>query len=71
MANQPEYICTGCEQMFDREELTVKKAVFLEMGVGARTKRSRVVAWLCPGCLRKDGQYTLPAFQPRRVSVSG
>lgn len=45
-----------------REMLTVKKVVFLEMGLGGRTIRSRVSAWLCPHCLVRDPDYNREKF---------
>jgi hypothetical protein len=71
MSNIPEYICSSCKRPKKRSELTVKKAVFLEMGAGARTRRSRVVAWLCGGCLVQDEQYCQPAFTPPRQVQHG
>lgn len=65
MANQPDYTCTNeeCRKPTAREDLTVKKVVFLEMGVGGATKRSRVVGWLCPSCTVKDDAWTMEAFR--------
>lgn len=67
MSNIPTYACTRCRRPYPREELTVKKAVFLEMGEGARTIRSRVVAWLCHYCLEKDVDFQREKFNPPRV----
>ncbi len=64
MSNIPDYSCTGCGLSKKRDELTVKKVVFLEMGAGARTKRSRVVDWLCNECLESDPTFIMPAFTP-------
>ena len=59
-----EYACTRCGRVVeDRDDLTVKKASFHAMGSKARTFRSRVVAWLCPDCLRKDADWNRPAYQ--------
>jgi hypothetical protein len=69
MANQPEYICTGCKTPTQRELLMVKKAVFLEMGAGGRTFKSRVVGWLCPNCVRIDTDWNQPKFQPPRAEL--
>lgn len=60
------YGCTNCGASTPRDDLTVKKSVFLEMGAGARTWRSRVVAWLCPDCVRADPEWNLPKFSPPR-----
>jgi hypothetical protein len=54
MPQQEEYVCSRCGTPTRRDLLTVKKAVFLEMGVRARTLRSRVCHWLCPNCVAKD-----------------
>lgn len=67
MANQPYYVCTRCAKPTDRDNLVVKKAVFLEMGEGARTERSRVVDWLCPLCKNEDADYNREKFTPPRV----
>lgn len=67
MPNQPHYACTQCKRNTPREDLTVKKAMFTEMGEGARTIRSRVVDWLCPLCLTKDTDYQREKFSPPRV----
>ena len=64
MSNIPEYVCSKCGKPKRRDQLTVKKCVFLEMGAGARTKRSRVLAWLCDECLTADSVYAMPAFTP-------
>lgn len=63
MANSPEYKCTRCNRHVGRRDLTVKKAIFVEMGEGGRTLRSRVVGWLCGICLKEDTQYSLPSFR--------
>ena len=57
MPNIPEYGCTRCDKDKDREQLTVKKIMFTDMGEGARTLRSRVVDWLCDDCLLEDPDY--------------
>lgn len=67
MSNIPTYACTQCRRPNNREDLTVKKAVFLEMGEGARTVRSRVIAWLCKYCLEKDEDFLREKFNPPRV----
>jgi len=47
-----------------RALLTVKKVVFLEMGPGGRTVRSRVTAWLCPVCTAEDNDWNREKFAP-------
>ena len=72
MANEPVYKCSTCGAHRSRAELTVKKSVFLEMGEGARTLRSRVIGWLCKGCLSEDADYNRPAQVERKgVNVGG
>jgi len=71
MANIPDYTCSGCGLRKKREELTVKKVVFLEMGAGARTKRARVLDWLCDPCLESDETFNRPAFTPPRQVLHG
>jgi hypothetical protein len=49
-----EYKCTECDAITPREELTVKRVVFRQMGEFGRTLKGRVVGWLCPDCRDKD-----------------
>lgn len=60
MTNQHEYSCNGCGQPTKRDMLTVKKALFTTMGEGSSTSKSRVVAWLCPTCVKADPDWKLP-----------
>lgn len=64
MANERNYACTRCGTPTQRELLMVKKAVFLEMGEGARTFRSRVIGWLCPKCVATDPDWNQEKFSP-------
>ena len=57
-----EYICTHCGNPTQRDLLTVKKIVFLEMGLGGRTVRSRVNGWLCPSCVAGDSEWNREPF---------
>lgn len=41
------YRCMVDNEEHDREDLLVKKIVYMEMGRGARTVRSRAVGWIC------------------------
>jgi hypothetical protein len=69
MAQVREYRCTRCgtipevpENMPDlspRDFLTVKKILFVEMGAGGRSLRSRVAEWLCPPCVAADPDWNL------------
>ena len=70
MANQPDYYCTRCNISTKRELLTVKKAVFTEVGMYAKTIRSRTTDWLCPNCVATDPDYNRetidsPSYRPR------
>jgi hypothetical protein len=62
---QRDYFCTKCGKKTDRDKLTVKKAVFTDMGSKARTHKSRVVARLCnrDTCLPKDAEWNIPAYK--------
>lgn len=69
MAVNPDYKCTRCgakpgggTENEARELLTVKKVAFLEMGIGGRTHKSRVVDWLCPKCVLDDPDWQREAF---------
>ena len=74
-----EYICTRHRGPVPRELLMAKKVLFVEMGVGGRTQRSRVVDWLCPDCLVQDSDWNRPAkpgsprapIDPREEEVIG
>lgn len=70
MANNPDYKCTQCGKPTERDLLTVKKVVFLEMGLGGRTIRSRVVAWLCPYDIKQDDDWNREKFlAPAQVAL--
>lgn len=64
------YECTRCQREVGRGNLRVKKAVFVEMGKGAPTVKSRVVAWLCiipkengaPSCCDLDHDWNAKAY---------
>lgn len=71
MANQPVYECSNCTSSPGRELLTVKKVMFVEMGVGGRTLRSRVTGWLCPECVARDPDYKREAFQAPNIHRAG
>lgn len=55
-----EYVCNGCGKPTRRSMLTVKKVLFTGMGEGANTTRARVIAWLCPPCVKKDEVWNRP-----------
>lgn len=57
-----DYFCSKCGKKTDRDKLTVKKAVFTDMGTRARTHKSRVISHLCPDCLRADEHWNKEAF---------
>ena len=69
MANLPDYGCTRCSTPTERSKLMVKKAVFLEMGEGGRTFRSRVTDWLCPACVAADPDWQREKFTPPRPQL--
>lgn len=57
------YSCTRCgNEVVERDKLTVKKVSFHGMGARARTYKSRVIAWLCPTCLRNDPDWKREAY---------
>lgn len=66
-----EYGCTQCGAPTQREKLMVKKAVFLEMGEGGRTFKSRVVGWFCPKCVAADLDWQRPKFTAPRPMPAG
>lgn len=70
MATNREYVCSECQAPTERELLTVKKVLFLEMGVGARTLRSRVIGWLCPRCVATDEDYNAPSYEHQKGQAS-
>jgi len=70
MAQERNYGCTNCGAQTQRDLLMVKKVVFLEMGEGARTHRSRVVGWLCPKCVAADPDWNREKFNPPRPEIS-
>lgn len=57
-----DYFCNNCGKKTDRDKLTVKKAVFTDMGTRARTHKSRVTDHLCPSCLSADPDWNREAF---------
>lgn len=72
MANsrfQQTYYCTNCGSETARDDLTVKKAVFTEMGAKAKTHKSRVVDQLCPPCLTLDPDWKREAFSEPEFKV--
>jgi len=71
MGNTPNYACTRCGNSVGRELLVVKKAVFLEMGEGGRTYRSRVTGWLCPPCVAADEDWNREKFHPPKAELRG
>jgi hypothetical protein len=61
--------CTQCGHKVERGTLTVKRAMFQKMGVGASAYKVRIMAWLCPECLVKDPDFNRekgasPVFTP-------
>lgn len=68
---QRDYFCTNCGKKTDRDKLTVKKAVFTDMGSKARTHKSRVIAQLCnrETCLPLDAEWNLPPYSEPQFKV--
>lgn len=66
-----EYVCTNCSKSVERDNLTVKKVAFAEMGVGGKIIRSRVIGWLCVDCLTSDVDWNREAFQLQRSIPGG
>lgn len=64
MPYNQKYVCTNpqCGKITPREDLTVRKITFLEMGAGGKTIRSRVTGWLCPRCVVSDLDWNRPPF---------
>lgn len=58
-----EYVCTQCGNPTKRDDLTVKRVQFVELGAGAKTKRSRVTHWLCVTCLAEDFDWNRDPFK--------
>lgn len=63
MARTQKYVCTSCGRDTPRERLLAKKVQFVEMGVGGRNQKSRVIAWLCPDCVAKDVDWNREKFK--------
>lgn len=63
MAAKHDYKCGRCHTSTHRDLLTVKKILFLEMGAGGKTIKSRVDSWLCPNCVKSDPHWNLPEYR--------
>lgn len=63
MPEKFEYQCTRCGRSCPRAQLTIKRAVFMTPGEGAKTLRSRVTEHLCPTCVAGDPDWKRPANQ--------
>lgn len=71
MANTPSYGCTRCGAPVGRDQLTVKKVLFTTMGEGPRTKKARVLEWLCDSCMQRDPDFNREKFSaPRAVRLA-
>lgn len=51
---RPAYFCTVCGKRTQRSQLTVKRAIYAEMGRGGKVIRSRTTGWLCSTCRTAD-----------------
>ena len=56
------YDCTLCGKKQKRDDLTVKRSVFMTIGKRPYVLRSRTVAWLCPACLAVDPGWLSEAY---------
>ena len=74
MAATRIYRCTRCRkgpnEGLKREQLTVKKVVFSQMGSGARVIRSRVSEWLCPDCIGQDKDWNREPFANEGIVIA-
>lgn len=57
MRAPPEYRCTRCEKVADRDQLTVKRVSFHTMGRENKRLRQRTLGWLCRDCREKDPEW--------------
>jgi hypothetical protein len=57
MPHYSDYKCSVCKRPTERILLVAKKAVFSPLGPGAKTIKSRTLAWLCDECLPKDEDF--------------
>lgn len=62
MPHYNEYRCSVCRNHCSPELLTTKSIVFKEMKPPKKTKRSRVVLWLCRACLGLDPDFAVDAY---------
>lgn len=64
------YECSVCKRGeadgITRDDLVVKKVLFLTMGAGANTIASRVTGWLCEPCLFADEDWNREPHQRQR-----
>lgn len=63
MPTEHDYKCDGCGRDTKRDLLTVKKVLFVEMGAGGKTLRSRVDSWLCPPCVKADPHWNMESYR--------
>lgn len=75
MVSIREYRCSRCgrgePEGVNRDVLVVKKVMFVGMGEGSRTLRSRVTDWLCPDCVVIDDDWRRRAFEAPVAQVVG
>jgi predicted RNA-binding Zn-ribbon protein involved in translation (DUF1610 family) len=62
------YRCSGCGRDTVREDLTVKRTVFLTFGRNPSTLKSRVTAWLCPDCKMGDADWNAETTKGGKAS---
>lgn len=55
--------CTKCGNITSPELLTVKQVNFSPRTQRKKISKSRVVAWLCEGCLANDPDFNLEPYK--------
>lgn len=55
------YYCTRCNKQTAKTDLLAKKVIYVTLGSGGRTIRSRVREWLCPECCNADTDWVQPS----------
>lgn len=62
MPGYTDYICSACGRETLRDLLVAKKISFTGLGSGAKTIRTRTVAWVCDECIEVDVDWNRPAY---------
>lgn len=61
-----DYRCGACLEPTAREALFAKRVQYKQMGERGKVIKTRVVYWVCGGCMKKEEDFNLPAT-PGRV----